>query len=740
MSGILRLESLTKGNTLKQGDKTPLKYRLFDADGEKLNIAGKPAQVRLVYPDFLTIGYEKAGLTVAQDDTVTFTIDNVIPAKLYHVEIIVDDKFIFPSRADESKFTVDKSSLGTESSIIEIVGVDAVVRKAVDLINKDPNLIIDEDKLVSDIISNTGIGSIEEYHQQFNDVIMELSEDKDYYSLPEIAGARGGFDTLGERLNNTATQLAQKVGGGKLAEMGDLSQKVKEAMTGGSVAVVGEDAVGTVNIQDNAVTTGKIQNLTLGTNLHNRKTDLVDTSVDATNGSLIPLAGTITSDFIEISGLTDISLIGYNQVCMYDKNYDYMSNFYYAPADRGNPQYQKTREGTAYVRVTYSASYVGSPHINVGTELLPYEDFKYKFRFLETDGSYIKNRSVSNEKLSDLTTGTNLFNNKTITPKSNLTLPGGDVIPHDTYAVTDFIKVERGSTLIFKNFFNAVEYDDEGKYIKYSFFSGADRPKGTPLKLSEKTTAVRGIYNADLLAESELQINIGNTLLEWEPFRHLDKHGQWGVTSSRLYGKTLLNLGDSIAEAYGMLGYSGQIASKYSMTHHNYGRGGATIRKISSEPLNHTVEEQLDQTIADGIEPDYVLFNGNTNDWGNISMGEISDDYTTEVDIETYYGAFESLLRKLKTNFPEAKIIYVSAHKMSSRDLSEKHRFTQAGYEICERYSTPYVDVFGKSTMNTFFDNFIGKYTISPTDATHPNERGYEKYYVPLIENVLNSI
>ena len=128
MSGILRLESLTKGNTLKQGDKTPLKYRLFDADGDKLNVAGKSAKVRLVYPDFLTIGYEKDGLTVAQDDTVTFTIDSVIPSRIYHVEIIVDDKFIFPSRADESKFTVDKSSLGAETNIIEVIGKDILVR------------------------------------------------------------------------------------------------------------------------------------------------------------------------------------------------------------------------------------------------------------------------------------------------------------------------------------------------------------------------------------------------------------------------------------------------------------------------------------------------------------------------------------------------------------------------------------------------------------------------------------
>ena len=128
---------MTKGNTLKQGDKTPLKYRLFDADGEKLNIAGKSAKVRLVYPDFLTIGYEKDGLTVAQDDTVTFTIDGVIPSRIYHVEIIVDGKFIFPSRADESKFTVDKSSLGTEANIIEIVGVDQIVNKVLGKVDAD---------------------------------------------------------------------------------------------------------------------------------------------------------------------------------------------------------------------------------------------------------------------------------------------------------------------------------------------------------------------------------------------------------------------------------------------------------------------------------------------------------------------------------------------------------------------------------------------------------------------------
>ena len=163
---------MTKGNTLKQGDKTPLKYRLFDADGEKLNIAGKSAKVRLVYPDFLTIGYEKDGLTVSQDDTVTFTIDGVIPSRIYHVEIIVDNKFVFPSRSDEAKFTVDKSSLGTEANIIEIVGVDQIVNTVLGRVDADIN------QAVTDITAtNEAIKQAEQERVQGYQEIKQIIED-----------------------------------------------------------------------------------------------------------------------------------------------------------------------------------------------------------------------------------------------------------------------------------------------------------------------------------------------------------------------------------------------------------------------------------------------------------------------------------------------------------------------------------------------------------------------------------
>ena len=176
MSGILRLENLNKGTTLKQGDKTVLSYRLSDADGEQLDIVGKTAVARLMHPDFTRIGYESEVLTVSTDNTVQFSIDSIIPSRLYYLEITVDGQYIFPSRSDEGKLSIDRSSMGAEITIIENAGIDAVVRKAVDLINEDPSLIIDEDKLISEIIANTSVGSIEEYYQEYRDAIKEYAD------------------------------------------------------------------------------------------------------------------------------------------------------------------------------------------------------------------------------------------------------------------------------------------------------------------------------------------------------------------------------------------------------------------------------------------------------------------------------------------------------------------------------------------------------------------------------------
>lgn len=80
-------------------------------------------------------------------------------------------------------------------------------------------------ELLNEILLNTDVGNIDKYHQDFTKVMKELSEEKEYHSLPEITLARGEFDTLGERLNN------------EVFDMSRMGEDVKDAMTGGSGGV-----------------------------------------------------------------------------------------------------------------------------------------------------------------------------------------------------------------------------------------------------------------------------------------------------------------------------------------------------------------------------------------------------------------------------------------------------------------------------------------------------------------------
>ena len=77
---------------------------------------------------------------------------------------------------------------------------------------------------------------VDELYSQLVTVMDEIA-DKDVISAPEIILARGGENTLGERLdkehNEVTTQLAEKVGQGKKAELEDLSPIVLSAIEGG---------------------------------------------------------------------------------------------------------------------------------------------------------------------------------------------------------------------------------------------------------------------------------------------------------------------------------------------------------------------------------------------------------------------------------------------------------------------------------------------------------------------------
>jgi lysophospholipase L1-like esterase len=201
----------------------------------------------------------------------------------------------------------------------------------------------------------------------------------------------------------------------------------------------------------------------------------------------------------------------------------------------------------------------------------------------------------------------------------------------------------------------------------------------------------------------------------------------------------ILNFGDSIAEGYGNdgKGYAELIAEQYGMICYDKALLGATVR--IKENSDYNLNAQIDEAIEEKIEADYILLNGGLNDAmeDNSTLGAISEGYGATLDESTFCGAFESMLKKIQSNWKDAKLVYVCVHRMSSRDTRLKTRIDLAK-EMCEKWHTSYVDLFYESEFDTNIEEMKLLYTqdtynTGTGDGTNPNELGYNTYYVPVI-------
>ena len=121
---ILILSDLNTGNNLKQGDQTILKYLCGDGSGDVLKLEGLKA--RAVLKNRKNNVVFSTETTVKANNEVLFIIDKVLPVAKYVLEIIVDDKYIFPS--DNSlHLNITASSLGALVEEIESNSLDLIV-------------------------------------------------------------------------------------------------------------------------------------------------------------------------------------------------------------------------------------------------------------------------------------------------------------------------------------------------------------------------------------------------------------------------------------------------------------------------------------------------------------------------------------------------------------------------------------------------------------------------------------
>ena len=215
--------------------------------------------------------------------------------------------------------------------------------------------------------------------------------------------------------------------------------------------------------------------------------------------------------------------------------------------------------------------------------------------------------------------------------------------------------------------------------------------------------------------------------------------------------KLLAIFGDSIANGSGNndFGVGEYLQKDLGFQLKKYTVGGA---RVGFKQGKNWVIEQVKMAIAEGITPDYIVFNGFTNDCNvsegatqpDVPLGEITEGYSgfdiNKVSKEdTFSYCFETIIYTFMTTFPNAKILFFRPHNMGRRDDKLQKLYGERALTLCKKWGVAYVDIYSESGMNTFLESHRDLFTFDSYgwgkgDCTHPNALGYELKYMPLIE------
>ncbi len=222
-------------------------------------------------------------------------------------------------------------------------------------------------------------------------------------------------------------------------------------------------------------------------------------------------------------------------------------------------------------------------------------------------------------------------------------------------------------------------------------------------------------------------------------------------------GKSVAVFGDSIAYGSGNDGFGvGEYLEKdLNLKLYKYAVGGA---RVGFRVEHNWMVEQVQNAIRDGISPDYIVFNGFTNDCNisegatlpDVPLGELEAGYTG-YDIfgvtkqMPFSRCFEEVICAFMKYFPKSKLLFFRPHNMGRRDDFLQRQYGERALEICKKWGVAFVDLYSESGLNTFIpeqrDMFTcDSYNWGRGDCTHPNALGYELKYMPLIEAKLKTL
>ena len=267
-------------------------------------------------------------IKVKQNDTARYLLfnllDNGVPFSLENKTVRV-----YGLKPDGTKVFNNLTIINAAKGLAELQLTTQMLVKPgclkLELVIYEATDILSTTKFDIDIISCIRDDASIESTNEFSALILGLSklDEWDKY-FEETSGKIEEKYT--ERLSGLATSLEDKANKNEVFTMANMGQDIKEAMSGGSVAVVGRSSVGIENVKTNAIHAYHTSFLKVSSdNILNPSICKNGFYVSPTNGDLVTDSAYITSDFIKITpGKTYYSNSG-NTFAFYDNVYNFIS-------------------------------------------------------------------------------------------------------------------------------------------------------------------------------------------------------------------------------------------------------------------------------------------------------------------------------------------------------------------------------------------------------------------------------
>ena len=629
MEPILTIDNLNSfgGNMLRQGDKSQLKYRLRDVGNKNLAISSKPCQVRMYGRNYTTVVYETS-TTVSSDNTVTFTIDKVLPKGTFYLEFTVGD-YIFPTDHKEF-FEITPSGKGMESNIIEIVGVDQIVSKVLDKVDADVGQVVED-------------------------------------------------------INTTNVTIQQAEAQRVLAEQERVQgyQEVQQLIENG--IELEDDSVDTSNLKTNSVTFNKSSYIeVVGKNILNPENLTLGYTISSNNGNSYVSADYLYTDFIPVSPSTSYHRT-ISSVVFYDANKNFISGTLRSVGSFTTP------DNAAYIRAVMKIEEFPTAQIEIGTVQTYYEPFKVTIKNLEISMDEVDNTikeaindypSIKESVEGLYVSSKNLFNFQDVV--NGYMLSAGQLVEKSNYSVSGFIPVEEEINYIANRTITVNFYDRNKVYILGS--------QKSVVVGDYFTSPVGALYMRIAIptnAVDTTQVEEGTVTTSFE--KYFEPHIP-SQQDSELTGKKILFIGDSnthlnnfpkrIADRTGAVTYNGGAGgtrlTDFSMvnTTNNYHKfngcaiadaiatGNWTVLETAASEID--VAENQDripkyraqlQNIQDACDDmnnlDAIVLKYGTNDVNNsgFSLGEPDSENRA-----TWNGAINYFIKTIQSVYPHVKI------------------------------------------------------------------------------------